>query len=519
MRKRFQVNDNHHSVISGSTIKLSEKLQGKDVYTDPKSAYSDREMLERKLRFGSQVIQDLSFWTPHIGQAPIGKALFYDEKTDVIVECGRKYGKSELAPYCQYRWGITHNDSYNYYFCPQKDQIGDIIWANGRMPDFLPLHLKRKYLDGDPSKSEYRVNFKNGSFIRCDGSDSHQKARGYTGNGLTVYDETKDFHPMFYDAYDPNRGVNNAPLLALGTPGDEKALLTKLFDSAKISPYGAAFNFPSYVNPHISKEFLAKKEAEYRARGEYDIFQIEYLAKRVKIGTRYIFPMLRRSMIRDYDELNAFIRANRRDFDFYIGYDPGSAKCFAVLLVAIHRFNKHVIIMDEIYATKLGENTTGKIVPVALFKADEINPIDDDWSDCYDYAAAWFASDIVSSFPDYPHALFPCEKDLKNKETKLSMIKDMLLKGVVTISTRCKSFYKEMDEYKLNDTGVLKKENDHLIDAFRYILNLAGYSNLDEARPLTFEQRYKTGTPELDLLRKHKEEDVYGDIDDYLLNG
>ena len=99
------------------------------------------------------------------------------------------------------------------------------------------------------------------------------------------------------------------------------------------------------------------------------------------------------------------------------------------------------------------------------------------------------------------------------------MIKDMLLKGVVTVSTRCKSFYKEMVEYKLNDTGVLKKENDHLIDAFRYILNLAGYSNLDEARPLTFEQRYKTGTPELDLLRKHKEEDVYGDIDDYLLNG
>lgn len=506
-------------IVDGSTKHLKEKLIGSDVYTEPSSASSDRELVERKLRFTSQVSQDLSFWKPHSGQTPIGKALFYDEKKDIIVECGRKYGKSELAPYCQYRWAITHNDTYNYYFCPQKDQIGDIIWANGRMPDFLPIHLKRKYLDGEPSKSEYRVNFKNGSFIRCDGSDSHQKARGYTANGLSVYDETKDFHPMFHDAFDPNRAVNDAPLLALGTPGDEKALLTILFEAAKLSDYGATFNFPSYVNPHISREFLKKKEEEYRARGEYDIFQIEYLAKRVKIGSKYIFPMIKKSMIMEYEKLNDYIRRNRRDFDFYIGYDPGSAKCFAVILIAIHRFNKHVIVMDEIYATKMGDNTTGKIVPVALFKADEINPIAEDWSDCYDYAAAWFASDIISQFEDYPHALFPCEKDLKNKETKLGMMKDMLLKGVITFSDRAKNTYKEMNEYKLNDNGILKKENDHLIDAFRYVLNLASYTSLDEARPLKFEEKYKTGTPEQDLLRINKERDIYGDIDNYLLNG
>lgn len=492
---------------------MDQKLDGKDVYTAPNSAYTDQELLERKIRFSSQVIKDLSFWVPHVGQAPIGKALFYDEKKDIIVECGRKYGKSELAPYCQYRWAITHNDSYNYYFCPMKDQIGDIIWANGRMPEFLPIHLKRKYLDGDPSKSEYRVNFKNGSFIRCDGSDNHQKARGYTANGLSVYDETKDFHPLFHDAFDPNRAINDAPLLALGTPGDEKALLTKLADAAAVAPYGAFFNFPSYVNPHISKEFLAKKEKEYRDRNEYDLFQIEYLAKRIKLGSKYIFPMLKRSVFKPYKDLVDHIKLNRKDYDFCISYDPGSTKCFAVLLLAVHRFDRHVILLDEIYATKLGENSTRKIVPVALFKADEINDISDDWTDCYDHAAQWFHSDIVDQFADYPHALFPCEKDIKNKEAKLNLIKDMLNTGLITFSDRCGTMYKEMDEYKLNDKGKMVKEDDHLIDAFRYALNVLAYDTIEAARPLTFTDKYKTGTPEMDYLRSKKEDDFYGNID------
>lgn len=497
---------------------ITEKLQGKDVYTPPNSAFSDKEMFERKLRFTSQVIQDLSFWTPHPAQAMVGKAIFVDEKKDIIVECGRKFGKSELGPYCQHRWAILNANSYNYYFVPMKDQINDIIWANGRLPDFLPVHLKRKYLDGDPSKSEFRIYFKNGSFIRCDGSDNHQKARGYTANGLNVYDETKDFHPQFHDAFDPNRAVNDSPLLAMGTPGDEKALLTMLFDSAKLKPYGAVFNFPSHVNPHISKEFLEKKKQEYIAKGEYEIYQIEYEAKRVKIGTKYIFPMLNKGMIVPHGTLLEHVKDNRKDYDFYLMYDPGSAKCFGALFVAVHRFNKNIIILDEIYEKTLGKNTTNQIIPIAFEKCDDINKNTDDWSHGYDYAAAWFKSDIMFEFPDYPYPLFPCEKDLKDKENKLNLIKDIMLKGLIHISDRCKNFYIECEQYKLDDKGKLKKEDDHLIDCFRYILNLASYYTIEDAVPLRLEERYQRGTIEQDLLREKEEENFYADIDEQLFD-
>lgn len=423
---------------------------------------------------------------------------------------------SELGPYCQTRWAILNAKSFNYYFVPIKDQIGDIIWANGRLPDFLPLHLKRKYLDGEPSKSEYRINFKNGSFIRCDGSDSFNKARGYTANGLQVYDETKDFHPMFHNAFDPNRATNNSPLLAMGTPGDEKALLTQLFDAAELTKYGAAFNFSSHANPHISHDFLEKKRAEYVARGDLDVYDVEYGAKRVRIGKKYIFPMLNRKMVKPHEELLTYVHKYRKDFDFYAMYDPGSAKCFGVLFVAVHRYNKHVIILDEIYEKHMGENTTKKIVPRAIAICEEINKNADDWMHGYDYAAAWFYSGIMDEFPDYGYSMSLCVKDLKDKENKLSLIKDIMIGtaegSLLTVSDKAVNFYKEAEEYKLDDKGNLKKINDHLLDCLRYILNLAGYYTIEDARPIDFKIKYEKGTFEQDEIRRNPEEG-YGSFD------
>jgi hypothetical protein len=358
--------------------------------------------------------------------------------------------------------------------------------------------------------------FKNGSFIKCLGSDNYNASRGYSATGIAVYDEGKDINPNFHNSFEPNLAITDAPLLIVGTPAyEENNLFTRMGEAAKSMKDGAYFNFPSHTNPHISKEYLARKEQELRDKNEYDIFELEYLAKRVKIGSKYIFPMLKKSMVRPHGELLDHIKNNRKDYDFYTGYDPGSVKCFAVGFFAIHRYDKHIIALDEIYATKLGENSVRQIVPIAIQKSKDINSNDDDWSDCYDYAAAWFASEVAYEYPDYPHALFPCEKDLKNKEAKISMIKDILINGLFTFSDKVEMGYWEMDNYKLDDKGKVAKENDHWLDLFRYVLNLAGYSTIEGARPLEFSTRYKIGTPKQDREREQREAG-YGDIDDYI---
>jgi len=465
------------------------------------------------VKLTADILADLhSVFKPHEGQVLVGRALFYENKKLVINETGRKNGKTELLVYSLYRWAMTNPGSFNYYFAPLAVQIADLVWKNGRLPNFLPEALQKKYIKSI-NNTEMRIVFKDGSFIKCDGTDSYEKARGYSATGLTVIDEGKDCHPQFFNAFEPNLAITDAPILIVGTPSyDDNNFLTRKAEEAKISPTGAYFNFPSHMNPHISKEYLKRKEQEFKDRGEYDVFEVEYLAKRVKIGSKYIFPMLKKSMVKNHDELISIVESNRRDYDFFMAYDPGSSKCFAVLFMAVHRFDRNIIVLDEIYATKLGENSTRQIVPMSIDKANAINRNRDDWMACYDYAAQWFASEVSFEYPDYPYPLFPCEKDIKNKEAKLSLIKDIMLKGLLTISDRCEKFYWEMDNYKLNDKNIVIKENDHLLDSFRYALNLASYHTIEGAKALDFTQRYKTGTIEQDLHRM-KEEDLYGDID------
>jgi hypothetical protein len=475
---------------------------------------------EVSLKTTADIIADLnSVFKPHSGQIPIGKALFGDDKKLIVIECGRKFGKTDFLCYALYRWAMTNPRTFSYYIAPWAKQITDLVWSNGRLPFFLPDALMKKYKIS-VNNTDKRVMFGfNGSFIKCEGSDNYEAGRGYSATGMVAYDEAKDHNPNFHNAFEPNLAITDAPLLVVGTPSyEEDNLLPRLGDLAKVTKTGSFNSFPSHMNPHISKDYLARKEQEFRDRGEYDIFELEYLAKRVKIGKKYIFPMLKKSIVRPHGELIEYITRNRKDYDFFIGYDPGSVTCFAVLFVAIHRFDRNIIVLDEIYATKLGENSTRQIVPVALFKSNEINPNDDDWMDCYDYGAAWFASEVAYEYPDYPHAFFPCEKDIKKKESKLSLIKDTLLAGLITVSDRCEKFYWEADNYKLDDKGKVVKENDHLLDAFRYILNLANFSTIEGARPIDFTERHKVGTPQQDRQREQRETG-YGDIDDYIFNG
>lgn len=388
------------------------------------------------------------------------------------------------------------------------------MWKNGRMPDFLPEHLKKKYIKS-LNNTDQRIMFNNGSFIKCDGSDNYEKARGYSATGLSAYDETKDFRKEFHVGFDPNRAITDAPLLAVGSPGGGENLLSQLWDAANVIKSGAAFRMPSHVNPYISADYLEKKRLEHIARDELEVYQQEYLAMRVKLGTKYIFPMLTAEFNQSYEEALAYVKRHRKDYDFFISADPGSAKCFAVLFGVVHRYDKHVIILDEIYETKLGQNSVGVMAPRILEKVNEINRNHDDWMACYDHAASWFFSELTGTMPDFPINFIKCEKDLNNKEAKLSMIKDMMLTKVFTMTDRCIKLYWEMENYKRKDNGLIPKENDHLCDALRYLLNLASYEFTPQARPVNFRTIIQRREFEDDEIFKVKIEDGYGNFDSW----
>jgi hypothetical protein len=435
-----------------------------------------REMLARSL------IELHSRWAPHPAQAQIGAALLTRGHTDIFAVCGRNFGKTELVAYLLWRYARTFPGSENYYFSPYMKQSREILWETNRVQGFGP----KSWLDGNPNNTEMRIRFKNKSFIKLDGSDNVEAYRGVKPRGLTIFDEFKDFRPEFFEAYDPNRAAFGSPLLIIGTPPEFEGQFISLFDAWSKDKDKATFRFPTSCNPHLDREWLAKKKSELYARAEGDVWEREYEARFVKGGAKRIFPMLAPTMVKPHDQVMASILRERRRMEWFVWADPAGASTFAVLFVGINPYTKHVYFLDEIYEQRQEEMTVGKIGRRIIEMTKDLEP-DHEWRHGYDEAETWFANEMLEHFD---LSFEPTSKNKNDKTTGLALLKDAMLANKVTFSSRCRKLYWEMDNYRKDDNGRIMKKDDHLIDCARYVLG-ASYYSLNESE-------YKT--PEMDEM-------------------
>jgi len=421
-----------------------------------------------------------------------------------------------MLAYLLYRYALSNPNSACYFIAPFQKQAKELVWANNRLQNFfLPLinpetgrtfdgkhsreeayqiykELTEKYINGKPNDSEMRIKFNNGSFLKLDGADNHQAYRGINPH-LIVYDEFKDHHPKFHTGMDPNLATFNAPLIIVGTPceGDEdnQKNFNSMADYARTAENQAYFNMPSWVNPHIDKDWLKRKKAELFAKGEEDKWFREYGAKRVQAGQRNIFPMINKDehIISELDCRERVLKYYK-DWEFFLCFDPASASIFAVQLTVIHKETKQVIVLDEIYETKKAKMSTKQIFPRALDLLRKWNILFDDCRMIYDNAALWFANEVSN---EYEYGLEPCRKDFKKKkEDRINLIKDMLLlKGCLLFCEKAPNTFNEFAEYRVDDKGRIVKnqdtgsEDDHEIDCLRYILSNNYYDTVPVVAP------------------------------------
>lgn len=446
-----------------------------------------------------------SHWTPHVVQREIGRALFWDNKRSLFIAAGRKLGKTELAIYILWRWAMTYPNTGCYYIAPLLNQAREIVWADPRLQSFGPRDW---LLDGSIgiNNTEMRLRFKNGSFIKVDGSDNYDKHRG-TRPGILIYEEYKDHRKEFREVMRPNLSVYNAPEIFIGTPPEDDGneaqnefLLTEA--EHKRDPRKFYMHAPTSSNPNISRAWLADEEARLRARGEADVWEREYMARFVKGGSKKIFPMLTPDCVKPhYQVLNAIMK-DRRKLDWYMWADPAGASCFAVLFAAINPYTKHVYLLDEIYETSQAEMTVQKIGRRMLAtKAELFIDKFKDWRMGYDEAETWFANEMLEHFSI---GLEPSQKSKSDKISGLSLIKDIMLTKRLTISDRCEKSYWEMDSYCKDDSGKIPKKNDHIVDCFRYLLEAAHYSLNLQTEP---EKK-----PVDETMRGHRMEDDFPNL-------
>jgi len=414
-------------------------------------------------------------WAPHPAQAVIGAALLSQGKLDVFAQCGRNFGKTELVAYLLWRYALTFPGSENYYFAPYMKQAREIMWASQRIQQFGP----KTWIEGDPNNTEMRIRFKNGSFIKLDGSDNVDAYRGVKPRGLSIYDEFKDFRPEFHDAYDPNRAAFNSPLLIIGTPPEFEGQFNRVAEAWASDPKKAFFHFPTGANPHISKQWLDEKKAELYRLGEGDKWEREYLARFVRGGARRVFPMLDEKMVKPHQRVIQEIARDRSRLEWFSWSDPAGASCFAVLYVAINPYSRTVYVLDEIYEQRQSEMTVNKIGERIIKTTRELyeNEGEGDWRLGYDEAETWFANEMLEHFKLH---FEPTQKAGNAKDQGITLIKDIMLSGKIVISDRCRKLWWELDNYQTDDKGKFVKKNDHLVDCLRYIL-AASYYTLNES--------------------------------------
>lgn len=388
---------------------------------------------------------------------------------------------TELICYVLWKHALENPGSACYYVAPEGSHARELIWENQRLQRFLGSD-SAKYLN-QPKNQTMVLPFKNGSYIRCIGSENYMVANGLTPS-IAVYDEFKGFNHRWHIEFAPNRAAKAAPLIIIGTKpragNKNMEQYNEVFEYAKTDKHAYVAERTTFDNPinHLpaQKEVIEREIEQLRARGEEDVVQLEYYSKVIPGGKRAVFPMLRKEEhVFPHNQLIREIERDRKKLEWYCITDPGTTTVFGALFAALNRYTGKLYILDEIYETEQKNTSTGLIIPKIQTKCLDLYPksdINDDWMKATDDAAAWFMNETMSRFGIY---FSPAEKWKGTKEDGLSIIKDQLIYNSVVISSRCENLFREMEMYAKDATGKIPKKNDHLIDAYRYLNGLANY--------------------------------------------
>lgn len=446
---------------------------------------------------------------PHKGQKAILYALLFKMLTLVFMQCGRKFGKTDTIIYCLYWFAMVFDGCEVYYIADTMKHARELVWDNRRLPDFFKKikkrrgeskhdfeYRKRKALEKydkwilKSNDSTMKIFLRNGSIINVDGAENYANADGLEPQ-FVGYDEFKHHDRRYNEAMEPNLDVYNGSMLIIGTPPESKdTYYCEVANDSKRRSDAAFFCCPSHMNEYMypngeEDPKFQKIIKKYINRGDWHILQREYYAKIVSGGSSHIFPMFEPRPIDEFGEVVGYskhiwnhdmlikdIKNNTGEWEFYCSFDPGTAKCFAVLFAALHIKTNAMVFLDEIYEKNMKKTSTKQIFPRAFKIMMDICEDIDAWTIVYDYAAAWFYNEVQV---EYGVSMMPCTKDLKDKENKLSLIKDAMLSDLWVSSEKCTNLHFEIENYIKDKNGNIPKDNDHLIDDMRYIYNASGY--------------------------------------------
>lgn len=410
-------------------------------------------------------------WNP--GQAAVIRAVFKEGKKRIFIRCGRKAGKTECVSYISGRVAGLKNRAACYYLLPTLKLAKEVLWANGRVQGMIPAEWRPRF-----KETETRVVLDTGSFIKFEGADNYAQLAGIEGD-LFIFDELKDHDPRAYHNCYPNIAARDAIWIVVGSPPDNKNnFYYKLEQEIRKDPDWAFFHWPTWDNARFlpgGMEWLTKEKARYIARGDADLWEIDFEGRYNIGGRRSLLPGFSRdhSLVGLDVALAHIARAPQDKLEFYRIFDPSYADCFAVIWAVYDPYSHSLWILDEMYEKNRSKLATPLLWPEIVAKSLRLFP-KVFWRDIYDSAAPGFPQEVRAQFGE-DISFRPCEKGKGDDEKYYRVLNSGFLLRTIRVAESCFNTILEIEGCVTNDKNQMPDTDNHILDCLRYLVKTCGF--------------------------------------------
>ncbi len=333
------------------------------------------------------------------------------------------------------------------YIAPTYQQARDIAWEGFKRILTINSSAYPQY-----NESRLEMAISNGSKIQLKGWESIETLRGQAFDFIVI-DEIammRNFWIYWQEVIRPTLTDTKGEVMFISTPKGFNHFYD-LYNLERTDRDFKSFHFTSYDNPFLPKEEIDKASLEITP----DRFAQEYLADFRKTEG-LVYKECERG-------LHLYIELPKIRFDKTIlGVDFGYTNPTAMLLIKVD-YDGTYWIDEEYYRTK--QLTSHLINKINTYKANAI------------YADP----EAPEKIEEFKQAGFNMMEVVKGKDSVINgiaKVRDYLRQGKIKVNKSCVNLIYEFETYHYpdkkpdnNEYEVPVKENDHALDALRYVVS------------------------------------------------
>lgn len=238
-----------------------------------------------------RIAKTLWGWEPHSTQRDW---LICDARTKVA-SCGRRWGKTEAASIDAITFAITRPGSAQIILAPTYDQSRLIFDSVERLAASSSLTRSMAKVTRTPYP---RLTLGGSTLMARTADEDGRNLRGHSADRVIIDEAAYVRDSVVSEVIAPMLADRNGSMVMISTPfgknhfyrafvrGVESRRSTVNGQGLSADDRCAAFSFPSWANPHISREYIEAQRAEISPRQ----FSVEYEAQFID-DANCIFPL------------------------------------------------------------------------------------------------------------------------------------------------------------------------------------------------------------------------------------